>query len=138
MHYGPDHFHEKPTRRNVDNLLFHVKPPQPDDTPWEELREPALREVLKAVSIQTGISTIELMSGRRWGAGVRARFIYYHVARACTRKSLPRIAMECGGRHHATIMNGLHRARQRWAEISADVAAVENRLKAMCRPKEGH
>lgn len=98
--------------------------------------EPSLHDIMRAVSAVTGISMVDLTSIRQEKRVVRARFIYFHLARTLTSKSFPQIGYYCGLRHHATVMNGLHRARQRWADIEADVSAVAMRLQTMCRSKE--
>jgi len=65
-----------------------------------------LRKILENVSDKTGISVEDLKSKWRKREVVDARFLYYRLAKECTKESLMRIG-EYINRDHATVMSGL-------------------------------
>lgn len=73
---------------------------------------PSLTSILQAVSEVTRISTAELKSPRRRRDIVRARMIYYIVARQLTSHSLPVIGRTAGGRDHCTVLHGIARIEE--------------------------
>lgn len=86
--------------------------PEPRIQPPEEVTDEAPPEVLtlarllRIVSRATGVAMADLISNRRDPRFVRARVIYYTLAREFTTKSLPGIAKACGDRDHTTILHG--------------------------------
>lgn len=73
---------------------------------------PSLASILRTVSEVTRISTAELKSPRRRRDIVRARMIYYIVARQITSHSLPTIGRTVGGRDHCTVLHGIARVEE--------------------------
>lgn len=74
-----------------------------------EGHEPTLAALLAAVAHRTRVNTREIISPRRQPSLVRARTIYYWLAKHLTSKSLPQIGRSCGGRDHATVSHGIRR-----------------------------
>lgn len=72
----------------------------------------SLSSIVHAVSEVTAIGRAELKSPRRRRDVVRARMIYYAVARQITSHSLPTIGRAIGGKDHSTIMHGLARVEE--------------------------
>lgn len=73
---------------------------------------PSLASILQAVSEATWIGTADLKSPRRRRDVVRARMIYYIVARQLTSHSLPAIGRTVGGRDHCTVLHGIARVEE--------------------------
>lgn len=73
---------------------------------------PSLAAILQAVSEATRIGTAELKSPRRRRDIVRARMVYYIVARQLTSHSLPAIGRTVGGRDHCTVLHGIARVEE--------------------------
>lgn len=69
--------------------------------------EPSMHMIMATVSSVTGISLNDIKSPRRARELVRARTIFYWLARKITSKSLPQIGKACGNRDHSTVMHGL-------------------------------
>lgn len=163
MIYGPKCFHEDgvTSRRawpiypqGQKNLLFPVKPPErrpssPNAASIATLTEadpailePSLHDILSAVGAVTGIAIVDLASPRRERRFVRARFVYFHVARTLTSKSTPNIGRHCGRRDHSTVLHGLHQVQLHPAEYAEKIAAVRAAVSGYhraiaCQPMEG-
>jgi len=84
-----------------------------------------LVDILKAVSEALRVNRNELISPRRHIYIVRARHIYFWVARVHTAQSLPRIGYACGCRDHSTVAHGVQKVRARFEEYREDIAKVE-------------
>jgi len=67
------------------------------------------RDILHAVTWATSTTLIGLRSERRNASLVRARFVACWLLRNLTGRSYPEIAMDMGGRDHATIMHAVRR-----------------------------
>ena len=70
-------------------------------------RCPTLAAIICAVSEATGITTAELKSPRRKRSIVRARMIYFALARRLTSHSFPMIGRSVGDKDHTTVMHGI-------------------------------
>lgn len=81
----------------------------------------SLSSIVHAVSEVTAIGSAELKSPRRRRDVVRARMIYYAVARQLTSHSLPTIGRAIGGRDHSSILHGI-------AKVEEDRAYFEPHL----------
>ncbi|HPT28697.1 MAG TPA: helix-turn-helix domain-containing protein [Bryobacteraceae bacterium] len=98
-------------RRRVQDVVAERKPE--GDRDWLHVatkggsRGPALITILRAVSCATGITTAELKSPRRRKDIVRARMIYFALARRLTSQSFPAIGRIVGGKDHSTVMHGI-------------------------------
>lgn len=148
MMYGPKCFYEARAYREPSfpqarqNLLTHVKPePRPVASMAEaiatlaepgDIPEPPLHDILSAVSAVTGIAMVDLISTRRERRYVRARFVYYHVARTLTSKSTPNIGRHCGLRDHTTVLHGLHMVKIHPADYAEAINAVTTLLTTRC------
>lgn len=67
---------------------------------------PQLIQLLNEVNIRTGISMMELKSPRRFAKVVRARMIFYMLAKTTTPRSLHQIA-KVVDRDHSTVLHGI-------------------------------
>lgn len=103
-------------RRRVAELTVPAKPPslpllaapeEPPPLPPRLTKEPRLRDLLRYVSDQTQIGVMDLVSPRRAGPVVRARMIFYALAKQLTPHSINSIGKACGGRDHSTVLHGI-------------------------------
>lgn len=89
---------------------------------------PSLATILRVVSDVTRVNTAELKSPRRRKDIVRARTIYYILARQLTIHSLVVIGRSCGGRDHCTVLHGLSKVDENRSafepEMSRALAAL--------------
>lgn len=106
---------ERPAHGDRDWLIVATKGPE---------EGPSLASILQAVSEATRIGTAELKSPRRRRDVVRARMIYYIVARQLTSHSLPTIGRAIGGKDHSTIMHGLTRFNEDRAYFEPHLSRV--------------
>lgn len=67
------------------------------------------RLLLRMVCAATDISINDVCSSRRTKIHVRARHLYFWIARKFTGLSLPQIGMISGGRDHTTVLHGCRR-----------------------------
>lgn len=95
---------------------------------------PTLRHILLAVEKETGVHLDEILSPCRIPKIVRARQMYYWLARRLTEQSLPVIGRICAGKDHSTVVHGIHkvnRLRERFEpELSRLLAALTPRTGA--------
>lgn len=113
-------------------LLTHVEPPLPEPAFASAIMtlvkgspaRPSLPSILEAVGAVTRISVRELVSPIRDRRLVRARFVYFWVARTLTTKSILQIGKYCGGRDHSTVLSGLHQVERDLAQYEERIAAV--------------
>jgi DNA-binding CsgD family transcriptional regulator len=68
-------------------------------------RRPTRHEIIKAVSIVTGIAVKDLIGPRRHAELARARMITYYVARS-NGYSSPQVGYRIGRRDHSTVLSG--------------------------------
>lgn len=99
--------------------MIRVAPPQPALPPPMPKRDwlrvasgVSLAQVLETVSFVTGVSIKDMRSGRRMASFVRARMIYYDLARRHTAKSLPHIG-KFVSKDHSTVLHGIRCVRDR-------------------------
>lgn len=84
-----------------------------------------VRAIIEAVSVEYGVSVVEILSHRRTADIVRPRQVAMYLATKLTMKSLPEIGRCFDDRDHTTI---LHAARKIRGLLTADpelVALVE-------------
>ena len=111
----------------VQCLLTHGKHEQAIATLTEidpRSLEPSLHDILRAVSAVTKVPLYDLTGPRRERRYVRARFIYFYLARTLTSKSFPRIGYYCGRKDHSTVMHGLHQVKIHFADYAEKIATV--------------
>lgn len=65
-------------------------------------------EIIDAVCFEYGISRSEFEGARRWQGRVRARMVFYFIARKHGRRSLPQIAYYAK-KDHTTVLYGVRR-----------------------------
>lgn len=103
-------------RRRVTELTVPAEPPslpllaapvQPPPLPPRQAKEPRLRDLLRYVADQTQIGVMDLVSPRRARPVVRARMIFYALAKRLTSHSIVSIGKACGGRDHSTVLHGI-------------------------------
>lgn len=112
-----------------------VRRPAPQEphplTPLPSGAVPKLLALQRAVAMRTGFTLMDIQSIRRFRKLVRARMIFYALARRVTGYSMPQIGKSCGGRDHSTVLNGLARVEANPAafepELSELLAAFEKR-----------
>lgn len=115
-----------------------VRRPQGGNTPPPEPvaangTPPSLMRLLQAVSMRTGWSIIDMRSPRRFRDLVRARMIYYELARRVTGRSMPQIGRSLGGRDHSTVLHGLRRVARDRGEFEPELSE----LLAAFAPEDG-
>lgn len=81
-------------------------------------RQPKIQDIIRATSMATGFSTLDLTAHRRTRLVVRARHAAIWTARQLTQCSLPQIGRYFGGRDHTSV---LHAFRKVDAERGVDV-----------------
>lgn len=89
--------------------------------------------ILKAVAEATGVSLMDIKSARRLRHIVRARMIYYWIARNYTGRSFPEIGRTVGDKDHTTVLYGVSRVNDdmaRYADGIARAVAIMNRWRA--------
>ena len=91
-----------------------------------------LKALLHAVSEQTKVGTADIQSARRSRNIVRARMIFYTIARDLTGASMPQIGRRCGGRDHSTILHGLRVVAEHPERFEPELS----RLKALFAEEE--
>ncbi len=65
--------------------------------------------ILLAVEAETGVVLADLQGRTRRARAVRARQIYFALARRLTGRSTPEIGRRTGGRDHSTVLHGIRR-----------------------------
>lgn len=97
--------------------------------------EPSLAFIIRAVSEETGVSHLELISHRRPQRITRARQMVSYIAARRTSQSLPEIGRRLGGKDHTTILHGRDATARRLEagddELSAVVSAVMEKIDEM-------
>lgn len=97
--------------------------------------EPPVRlsTILQAVSMVTKLSLKEITSANRQFPLVRARTMYYGLARNMTEQPTTIIGRHCGGRDHSTVVHGNKSFCKHLGDdpqFFADVKSVENIVKS--------
>lgn len=70
-----------------------------------------LTRLIGKVSRATGITVTDIRSDRRPADVVKARFIFYYVAKTLATYSLPEIGRRSGGKDHTSVLNGVRRVQ---------------------------
>jgi hypothetical protein len=65
-----------------------------------------LKDLLDIVLAVTGLPKVGVLSERRDAEAVKARHIFFWLARRFTLRSLPYIGQKTGGRDHTTVLHG--------------------------------
>tara|TARA_R100000458_G_C8266445_1_gene241465 strand:+ start:189 stop:503 length:315 start_codon:yes stop_codon:yes gene_type:complete len=78
---------------------------------------PSLDEIICAVCKTNDVEVHELLSTRREQRIVNARFIYYLLAKECTRNSYPQIGRALC-KDHTTVMAGYKKAKAKLGNIN--------------------
>lgn len=103
--------------------------PEPDPSSCEPVVALVSRnDLILAVSEVTQIPVNVLRSPRRHRDAVKARFVYYALARVYTSASLPQIGRAAGNRDHSTVLHGIRRAAEMVDEFFPYYVAVCSRL----------
>lgn len=66
-----------------------------------------LEYIIKVVALHYNVRRIDLKSDRRLKAITLPRFVYYYLARRCTKASSTCIGRHCGKRDHSSVLNGV-------------------------------
>ena len=125
--------HYRAVRRRMETarpkpvlLLSYTPPPPPEPQPpprpletddmvevgaddLGETEKVSRIEIMRAVGKAMNMPVRELQSARREQSIVRARFVFYAMAKHYTRASLPQIA-RTANRDHSTVLHGIRRA----------------------------
>lgn len=83
-----------------------------------------LAQIAAAVSDICGVSVRDIKSERRVAPVMRARLVYYAVARELTGRSYPKIGAFVGGRDHATVLSGVRKVQKHAATYQGTIARV--------------
>ena len=143
MILGPAHFYEdssRPVRLRIP-LAKQIRaeppalPPPPSAAAIATLQEasplhsgPSLHAIMQAACMVTGVRMVDCISAHRERHLVRARQIYFWLARAVTPLSYPLIAKMCGNRDHSTAMYACAKIARRLSEYADDIAAAKKLL----------
>ena len=143
MILGPPNFYEdrsRPVQLRIPPQsparLKPLPPPPPSANAIATLQEvsplhsgPALHAIMQAACMVTGVSMADCIAMRKDRRSVRARQIYFWLARAVTPLSYPHIARRCGNRDHSTAMYACAKIARRLAEYADDIAAAKKLLR---------
>ncbi len=88
----------------------------------------SLRDILKAVSVVSRVSLLELEGQQHHRRIARARQVYFYLARRLTKKSFPQIVKHCGGKDHSTVHYGCRRVEAYRPEYEANIRGAMERL----------
>lgn len=88
-----------------------------------------LEGILRTVSEETGVAIADLTARWRDPKFVRARFIYYTIAREFTGATLAGIGNACGGKHHTTILHSLRFMAENPDKFEPEYSRVRNRIR---------
>lgn len=91
----------------------------------ENERRVSVSDIMRTVTMETGVSKSELMSNRRDQRVCRARHKCWWLAKQHTSLSLPAIGRMFGGRDHTTIMHGI--AMHEWRMGKGEYAKAHRR-----------
>lgn len=83
-----------------------------------------LAEIMWSVSQAAGVPILHMKSHSRSNEYVRARMVFYVIARDVTGTSYPGIGRACGGRDHSTVMHGIASLAERRAEFEPVIQAA--------------
>lgn len=89
---------------------------------------PSLRMILLAVEEQTVVHLRDMLGLFRFPEVVRARHIYFWLARELTKRSLIDIGMACGGKHHTTVLHAIAKVEAKRAYFEPELSQL---LKAL-------
>ncbi len=89
---------------------------------------PTLRRIQNTVAAYYKVGRHEMISPRRSRNLLPARFAYYYLAKTLTTHSIVKIGLECGGRDHCTVHNGLKRIKAQWETHAQDIRKLTNIL----------
>ena len=145
MILGPANFYDdgvRPARLSIPHAMpIRVEvpppplPPPPSAAAIATLRDvsplhsgPSLHAIMQAACMVTDVRMMDCISARRDRRLVRARQLYFWLARAITPLSYPLIAKMCGGRDHSTAMFACAKIARRLAEYADDIAAAKKLL----------
>lgn len=107
-----------------------AEPAAPVETPEPPEGFPiTLKRILQAVSCETKVGMNELLSPRRHARIVRARHIYFSLARKLTAKSLPSIGNECGRMDHTTVLHGCAKVEGNPGAYEPELSKVLGKLR---------
>lgn len=108
-----------------------------------ELPAPTRRAIMTVCATICGTTIAGIRSPRGSAADIRARMIYYYAASALTHHSLPKIGIECGLKHHTSVLHGIRRVAANPAAFEPHLSLVMTRLNGpigpggMPRPRHG-
>jgi hypothetical protein len=107
-----------------------VDPPKPDvveTAPAKpyivKRRFPSLDDISEIVCEQTGVTKLDLESGRRSREVTRPRQLWMYLVRNLTPTSFPAMGRYLGGRDHTTCLHG-HRKIETLIKTDAELAAT--------------
>lgn len=95
----------------------------------EDFLPPTRAQILRAVCDVCGVKHAEVISHRRFHYLVRARMIFYHLARTMTGASMPQIG-KTANRDHTTVLHGLRVVAENFDDFKPDIDRVMARLEA--------
>lgn len=102
----------------VDNAIFSLMPVRV-----------TLSEIMQVVCTLTKVSRLEFEGPFRPRHIVRARHIYFYMARHLTRNSFPQIARRCGDRDHTTAMHGYRKVTANLAQYADTISDAKKLLR---------
>ncbi len=76
------------------------------DCSFRRYEYPPLKDIMAACAGYYHVEVEDIKSHRRYALIVRARQMYFYLARNMTPRSLPDIGRFCAGKDHTTVMHG--------------------------------
>ena len=88
----------------------------------------SLADIMQAVCAVTRVGYNDFHSRRREQRLVKARWVYFHLARSLTKFSLDRVGHKCGMRDHSTVIHGLAKIDANFARYADTISAAKKLL----------
>ena len=145
-HAGPAHFYDEPpkrTARQEGQLVCRRRTPVsshasyimtlcdtvPIDRPIKS-GPFALKDIIHAVSVETGVSALEMMGSARFHRIIFARHLFCRLARVLTRFSSTQIGAFLGNRDHTTILHAIKNTERKFHKFQTAYERTIARLEA--------
>ena len=118
MTHSPTETYPQLHAGSVDNTIFSKIPPA----------RITLSEIMQVVCGLTKVSRNDFEGPFRPRHIVRARHIYFYMARQLTKNSFPQIARRCGDRDHTTALHGYRKVAANIEKYADAIAAAKKLL----------
>ena len=96
-----------------------------------DVRIAPLNDIAEIVAGECLMTVMCIKGPSKYAEFLRARFILYYVLRHEIRKTFPQIGRFCGGRDHATIINGVNAVAANMAKYEPELSRVITKVRAL-------